>query len=281
VEAAGPDVADVASGLDTADGGSPGPTAAAAAVVESAMVAERRHQRVRALGSVLHSAASVTIFAIAGVVVLGDLGINLAPLLASAGVVGIAVGFGAQNLVRDYLTGVFMLLEDQYGVGDVISVGDATGTVETLTLRITRLRDVNGVVWHIRNGTIDQVGNQSQGWARAVIDFPVPYPASLATIRAILDQVAEAAWGDPALRGVMLEKPEVWGAQDVSSTVVTIRIVARTAPLRQWEVERELRARVKTALDAAGIVPVIEPAGAGGPSPAPAARRHQRPSEDS
>jgi small-conductance mechanosensitive channel len=242
----------------------------AAAAAERVMIAERRHQRVRALGSILRSAASVTIFSIAGAVILGDLGINLAPLLASAGVVGIAIGFGAQNLVRDYLTGIFMLLEDQYGVGDVISVGDATGTVETVTLRITRLRDINGIVWHIRNGTIDQVGNQSQGWARAVIDFPVPYTADLATIRTILDGVAEAAWTDPALRGVMLEKPDVWGAQDVSSSKVTMRIVVRTAPLRQWEIERELRARVKAALDAAGIYPDPEP------SAVPAERVPQR-----
>ncbi|HEY6791673.1 MAG TPA: mechanosensitive ion channel family protein [Trebonia sp.] len=234
----------------------------AAAAVERAIVDERRHQRVHALGAILRSAASVTIFAIAGAVILGDLGINLAPLLASAGVVGIAIGFGAQNLVRDYLTGVFMLLEDQYGVGDVISVGDATGTVETMTLRITRLRDVNGIVWHIRNGTIDQVGNQSQGWARAVVDFPVPYTADLTTIRTILDSVAEAAWADPVLRGVMLEKPDVWGAQDVSSSEVTMRIVARTAPARQWEVERQLRALVKAGLDTAGIHPAPEPAGA-------------------
>jgi small conductance mechanosensitive channel len=239
----------------------PGPSPhGAAASVEVAMVAERRHQRVRALGSILRSAASVTIFGIAGFAVLGDLGINLAPLLASAGVVGIAVGFGAQNLVRDYLTGIFMLLEDQYGVGDVISVGNATGTVETVTLRITRIRDINGVVWHIRNGTIDQVGNKSQGWARAVVDFPVPYTADLATIRALLAGVAAAAWEDPALRGVMLEQPEVWGAQDVSGSEVIMRVVARTAPLRQWETERELRARVKDALDAAGIYPDPEPA---------------------
>jgi small-conductance mechanosensitive channel len=235
----------------------------AAAAAERAMVAERRHQRVRALGSILRSAASVTIFSIAGTVILGDLGINLAPLLASAGVVGIAIGFGAQNLVRDYLTGVFMLLEDQYGVGDVISVGKVTGTVETMTLRITRVRDINGIVWHIRNGVIERVGNQSQGWARAVVDFPVPYTADLGTIRRILDRVAEAAWADPALRGIMLEKPDVWGAQDVSSSEVTMRIVARTAPLRQWEIERELRARVKAALDAADLVPADrEPAGA-------------------
>jgi small-conductance mechanosensitive channel len=259
------------------DAAHPGQVAPSVASVEGAIVAERRQQRVRALGAILRSATSVAIFAITGAVVLGDLGINLAPLLASAGVVGIAIGFGAQNLVRDYLTGIFMLLEDQYGVGDVITVGDATGTVETMTLRITRIRDVNGVVWHIRNGTIDQVGNKSQGWARAVIDFPVPYTADLAAIRTILDEVAESAWSEPALRGVMLEEPEVWGAQDISSAGVTMRLVARTAPLRQWEVEREMRARVKAALDAAGIQPMPDPL-AQDPFPAPAApprRRHQ------
>ena len=140
----------------------------------------------RALGAILRSAASVTIFSIAGFIILGDLGINLAPLLASAGVVGVAIGFGAQSLVRDYLSGIFMLVEDQYGVGDVITVGDATGTVENVTLRITRVRDVNGIVWHIRNGAIETVGNESQGWARAVIDFPVPFAADLTAIRDLL-----------------------------------------------------------------------------------------------
>jgi moderate conductance mechanosensitive channel len=239
-----------------ADGAaSPPQIAAAAAQAERALVDERRKQRVRALGSILRSAASVTIFAIAGAVVLGDLGVNLAPLLASAGVVGIAVGFGAQSLVRDYLSGIFMLLEDQYGVGDVITVGDATGTVETVTLRITRLRDVNGIVWHVRNGAIEQVGNESQGWARAVIDFPVPYAADLTTIRTLLAGTAETMWDEPVWRSVMIEKPEVWGAQDVTSSEITMRVVVKTAPLRQWEVEREMRSRVKAALDAAGIKP--------------------------
>ncbi len=246
-------------GPDGADGADSSPEmAAAAAQAERALIDERRKQRVRALGSVLRSAASVTIFAIAGVVILGDLGINLAPLLASAGVVGIAVGFGAQNLVRDYLSGVFMLVEDQYGVGDVITVGDATGTVETVTLRITRLRSVNGIVWHVRNGAIETVGNESQGWARAVLDFPVPYTADLTTIRALLADAAEGMWNEPAWRTVMIEKPEVWGAQQVDMTApstVTMRVVVKTAPLRQWEVEREMRARVKAALDAAGIKP--------------------------
>jgi small-conductance mechanosensitive channel len=232
--------------------------ASAAADAERALVDERRQQRVRALGSILRSAASVTVFSIAGVVLLGDLGINLAPLLASAGVVGIAVGFGAQNMVRDYLSGIFMLLEDQYGVGDVITIGDATGTVETVTLRITRMRDVNGIVWHVRNGAIEQVGNESQGWARAVIDFPVPYTADLTTIRGVLGDVAQGLWNEPVWRGVMLEQPEVWGAQQLTSTEVTMRIVVKTAPLRQWEVEREMRARVKAALDTSGILPGVK-----------------------
>ncbi len=227
----------------------------AAAEAEAALVDERRKQRVQALGAILRSAASVTIFAIAGFIILGDLGLNLAPLLASAGVVGVAIGFGAQSLVKDYLSGIFMLVEDQYGVGDVITVGDATGTVETVTLRVTRMRDVNGIVWHIRNGTIDTVGNESQGWARAVIDFPVPFAADLATIRDVLARTGEDMWNEPSWRVVMLEAPEVWGAQAITSTEVTMRMVVKTAPLRQWEVEREMRARVKRALKEAAIMP--------------------------
>jgi small-conductance mechanosensitive channel len=238
-----------------ADGAEQGAIDGVAAQAESALVDERRSQRVQALGAILRSAASVTIFAIAGFIILGDLGINLAPLLASAGVVGVAIGFGAQSLVKDYLSGIFMLVEDQYGVGDVITIGDATGTVENVTLRVTRMRDVNGIVWHIRNGTIDTVGNESQGWARAVIDFPVPFAADLATIRDVLAQTGEGMWNDPAWRAVMLEAPEVWGAQEISSSEVTMRIVVKTAPLRQWEVEREMRAQVKRALKEAGLMP--------------------------
>jgi hypothetical protein len=251
-----------AAGTDTGDlAGSSAPAAGQAAVngagaqAESGLVDERRKQRVRALGAILRSAASVTIFSIAGFIVLGDLGINLAPLLASAGVVGVAIGFGAQNLVRDYLSGVFMLVEDQYGVGDVITVGAATGTVENVTLRITRVRDVNGIVWHIRNGAIETVGNESQGWARAVLDFPVPFEADLVTIRNVLQETGDTMWNEPTWRAVMLEAPEVWGAQAISGDEVVMRIVAKTPPLRQWEVEREMRARAKAALQEAGIYP--------------------------
>ena len=156
---------------------------------------ERRKQRAYALGSILRSISSAVIFGIAGIYILGDLGLNLAPVLASAGVLGVAVGFGAQSLVRDFLSGIFMLVEDQYGVGDVIDAGMATGTVETVGLRVTRLRDINGVVWHVRNGAIDRIGNESQGWSRAVIDLPVEYSQDIPRVREIMKEAAASDVG--------------------------------------------------------------------------------------
>ena len=226
-----------------------------AAVVIHATGTERREQRARALGSILRSAVSVLVFGIAALTILGILGFNLAPLLASTAVLGVALGFGAQNLVRDYLAGLLMLVEDHYGVGDTINAGIATGTVEAMTLLTTRLRDVNGVVWHIRNGTIDAVGNESQGWSRAVIDYPVPYGEDLARIRMLMEQAANSLYREGGWNNLMLENPEVWGAQELSGKEVTMRLVAKTTPMRQWEVARELRARVKATLDAAGVQP--------------------------
>ncbi len=226
-----------------------------AAVAVHAAGLERRSQRARALGSILRSGVSAIVFGIAALTILGILGFDLAPLLASTTVLGVALGFGAQNLVRDYLAGILMLVEDHYGVGDTINAGVATGTVEAMTLLTTQVRDVNGVVWHIRNGTIDSVGNESQGWSRAVIDYPVPYGEDLSRIRQLMDQAADSLFGERGWRQLMLEKPEVWGAQELSSKEVTMRIVAKTAPMRQWEVARELRARVKMVLDAAGVAP--------------------------
>jgi small-conductance mechanosensitive channel len=214
---------------------------------------ERRRQRAQALGSILRSATSVLILGIAGLQVASDLGLNLAPVLASASVLGLAIGFGAQNLVRDYLSGVFMLVEDQYGVGDVIDAGAATGTVEAVSLRVTRLRDVNGVVWHVRNGTINRIGNESQGWARAVIDFPLAYEQNLAEVRQVMKQTATEMWHEPRWKEVILEEPEVWGVESISSDSVVMRLVAKTVPLGQWEVARELRERLKSALDASGV----------------------------
>jgi small-conductance mechanosensitive channel len=216
---------------------------------------DRREQRSRALGSILRSATSILVFGIATLTVLGDLGVNLTPLLLSTTVLGVALGFGAQNLVRDYLAGILMLVEDHYGVGDLIHVGETTGTVEAMTLLTTRFRDVNGVVWHIRNGTIEKVGNESQGWSRAVIDYPVPYEEDLSRIRTLMERAAERMFSESGWSTLMIEKPEVWGAQELSSREVTMRIVAKTVPMRQWEVARELRSRVKAALDEAGVAP--------------------------
>ena len=216
----------------------------------SLLFRERRQQRSTAIGAILSNAASLVIFGIAGVIVIGDMGLNLAPVLASAGVLGVALGFGAQNLVQDFLAGICMLLEDQYGVGDVISVDSTTGTVEGVSLRITRLRDVNGVVWHIRNGTVSKAGNESQGWARAVVDFPVPYTHDIPRVRQLMKRTADAMWREPAWHEIILDEPEVWGVQEVSSDTVLMRVTARTLPLRQWEVQRELTERLKLALDA-------------------------------
>ena len=217
------------------------------------LIGERRRQRAKALGSILRNAASVLIFGIAAVTIAGDLGLNLAPVLASAGVLGLAIGFGAQSLVRDFLSGIFMLLEDQYGVGDVIDAGDATGTVEAVSLRVTRLRDVNGVVWHVRNGTINRIGNESQGWARAVVDFPVAYDQDLPEVRQTMKDTADQMWQEPRWHDVIMEEPEVWGVESVSSDAIVMRLVARTLPLRQWEVARELRERLKNALASASV----------------------------
>lgn len=219
----------------------------------SPLLYERRQQRAETIASVLRSIASFTVFGIAFVMILGELGLNLAPIVASAGIVGVAVGFGAQNLVRDFLTGMFMILEDQYGVGDVIDVGPASGSVEAVGLRTSRLRDVNGVVWHIRNGEIARVGNKSQGWSRALLDIPVAYHADIAQVRSVVKAAADTVWNDPGYSSVVLEEPEVWGVEAFEANHLVLRLVVKTAPLKQWDVARVLRERVKGAFDENGL----------------------------
>jgi small-conductance mechanosensitive channel len=217
------------------------------------LVSERRRQRAGTVGSVLRHIASIVIMGTALLMALDKFDINLAPILASASVVGLAVGFGAQNLVRDFLSGIFMLLEDQYGVGDWIDAGPASGTVEAVTLRTTRLRDINGVVWYIRNGEIERVGNESQGWARAVVDVPVSYDEDIARVRELLESVALDMRKEDRWQEVMLEDPDVWGAEALSGEAVVMRVVVKTAPLRQWEVAREMRERLKKRFDEEGV----------------------------
>ncbi|GII03755.1 mechanosensitive ion channel family protein [Planobispora takensis] len=219
-----------------------------------AVAAERRRQRAETIGSVLRPLASILILGTAGLTVLDRLSIPIAPLLTSIGIVGVAIGFGAQELVKDFIAGMFMLLEDQYGVGDVIDAGAAVGTVEAVTLRITRLRDADGRVWYVRNGTITRVGNESQGWSRATVDVPVAYTADVPAVRELLQRVAEEIWEDSAFRDIVIvEEPQVWGIEQISDTAVVFRISAKTIPSHQAEVARELRLRVKAALDREAI----------------------------
>jgi small conductance mechanosensitive channel len=216
------------------------------------MVSERRRQRAEALGSVLRSIASATIFGIAVMLVLSELGIDLAPLLASAGVAGLAIGFGAQNLVKDFLAGLFMLLEDQYGVGDFVDVGDVSGTVQAVGLRITTLRDLRGVLWYIRNGEIIRVGNKSQGWALVVVDVPVGF-AGVEGAAEVLRAAAEEMAGDPEWAEEIIEPPEVLGVEQITADGAVLRTTVKTMSQAQWRVGRELRRRLTDALEQAGI----------------------------
>ncbi|MDP9240654.1 MAG: mechanosensitive ion channel family protein [Actinomycetota bacterium] len=219
----------------------------------SPLSSERRRQRAQTIGSVLRSISSAVIGVIAFMLVLSEVGIDLAPLIASAGIVGVAVGFGAQNLVKDFLSGMFMILEDQYGVGDVIDVGEATGTVEAVGLRTTRLRDDFGVVWYVRNGEILRVGNKSQGWSRAILDVPVSYTADLRQAREVLKEVADEVWHDPEYADLIIEEPAVTGVENMSREGLVLRLMVKTKPGEQAPVARELRARIKERFDAEGI----------------------------
>jgi small-conductance mechanosensitive channel len=219
----------------------------------NAALAERRQQRANTMAGLLKSITTGVVASIVLFMVIAQLGYNIAPLIASAGILGVALGFGAQSLVKDFLSGIFMILEDQYGVGDTVNVGVTSGTVEAVGLRVTRLRDVDGTVWYVRNGEILAVGNMSQQWARTVLDIPVAFSEDLTRIRAILQEVAEAVWEDPVYRPVILEKPEVWGVERWDPDGVVVRVVVKTAPQQQWSVARELRERIKARFDAEGV----------------------------
>ncbi len=217
------------------------------------VAAGRRAQRSEAMGSLLKSIVSIVIFTITGITVIAKLGYPIGPLLASSAVVGAAFGFGAQSLVKDFLVGIFMIFEDQCGVGDVVDLGEASGTVEAVGLRITRLRDVEGTVWYVRNGQILRVGNSSQNWARTVVDVPVPLEADLTKVQEVLKDVAHDLWDDEDFPGRILEEPEVWGVQTLTPDWITVRVTLKTAPLEQWAVARELRQRIKARFDRDGI----------------------------
>lgn len=221
------------------------------ALLETRETSLRAEQRIDALSGVLRSVASFVIFLVAGFVALGRLGVDLAPLLASAGIVGVALGFGSQTLVKDFLSGIFILIEDQYGVGDIVDLdGETSGTVEAVTLRTTRLRSVDGTVWHVPNGEIRRAGNQSQHWSRALLDIEVAYDTDLDRAKEVLQDVADAAAAEDR---DILERPDVWGVEALGASGVTLRLVVKTRPSEQYRVSRALRERIKDAFDEAGI----------------------------
>jgi moderate conductance mechanosensitive channel len=219
----------------------------------AAPVSPRRAQRARTIGSVLRSASSLLVGAVAVAMILGEFGVALAPLLASAGIVGLAIGFGAQNLVRDFLSGMFMLLEDQYGVGDIVDLGSANGTVEAVGLRITTVRDGNGTVWYVRNGEILRVGNKSQGFAVAVADLLLGHNADIAQAVELATRAAHEAVADPEVAEHVLEEPEVVGIEKVGPEGVTFRVQARTSPGQQFGVQRVLITALAEAFDEEGL----------------------------
>lgn len=215
--------------------------------------AERRRQRSEAIGSVLRSVASFLILGTAALMILGTFDINLAPLLASAGVAGVALGFGARNLVTDFLSGVFMILEDQYGVGDSIDAGVASGEVIEVGLRVTKLRGDNGAIWYVRNGEVKRIGNLSQGWATAAVDVSVRPDEDLDTIRTILNDVGDSLSKDEPWNEHLWGPVEVLGLSAVYLDQMIVSLSARTMPGKSLGVERELRWRIKRAFDDAGI----------------------------
>jgi small conductance mechanosensitive channel len=219
------------------------------------LISERRSQRARTIGSVLKSIVSFIVWGLAAVLILGDLGFNLTPIIASAGVVGVAVGFGAQNLVKDFLSGIFMLLEDQYGVGDIVDLGEASGTVESVGLRVTTVRDCAGTVWYVRNGEVQRVGNSSQGYAVAVVDVPLAYESDVNRAMTVLRAVLATAPDDPTLADDILEAPQVLGVQGMSTEAVTVRISAKVRPGRRAIAQRELRRLAVSVFDDAQVEP--------------------------
>lgn len=227
---------------------------------EREMAIERYRARATAVASMLMSVGTFVIAAVAILFALGSIGINIAPLLASAGIAGIAIGFGAQTIVRDFLSGVFMILENQYGVGDAITVNGITGTVEDVGLRITTVRDYDGTLWYVTNGSVTELGNRSQGWSVAVVDVPVGHGADLeqakdVLVRAVAELQADETWS----HRLMPDEPVI-GVESITASSVTIRIRLHTVHEQQVSVARELRVRAVKALEAADIaMPYVSP----------------------
>ncbi len=213
----------------------------------------RRDARLASISLVVGSTTSVIIWSIAIILALGEVGVDLAPLIAGAGIAGVALGFGAQSLVKDCIAGLFMLLEDQYGVGDVVDLDEASGVVEKISLRTTVLRGLDGTVWHVPNGEVTRVGNKSQLWSVALVDVDVAYDCDLSVAReVILDCARELVGGDDWV-DLVLDEPQLLGIEALGADGITIRLTVKVEPGVQWALQRALRESIKGALDTAGI----------------------------
>ena len=224
------------------------------ALQASPVAAVRVVQRTRALGGVLNSAITTLIVIMTVVLIIATISTAATGAFALiTAALGAGLGFGAQNIVKDVLNGLAMVGEDQLGVGDVVDSGFATGVVEAVGIRTTQIRDVNGTLWYVRNGEILRVGNLSQGWARVIIDLAVPYEADIDRVQATMLATAVALQQEPKWKRLILEKPEVWGIESIAAEAIVIRLVAKTRSGVKDDVARELRARLKSALDGMGV----------------------------
>jgi moderate conductance mechanosensitive channel len=210
-------------------------------------------KRAETLGRVFRYLVAVVVSLIAGMLVLGELGVSVAPILGAAGVVGLAVGFGAQSLVKDYFTGFFLLLENQIRQGDVVQLGSHSGLVEEVTLRFVQLRDYDGNVHYVPNGHITTVINMSRGFSQAVMDIGVAYREDVDAVMAVMRRVGEDMRADTAFGPRILDALEIAGVDRWADSAVVIRCRFRTQPLEQWGVRREYLRRLKAAFDAEGI----------------------------
>lgn len=233
------------------------------------LLSERRAQRAATIGSVLNSGVSFAILVVASLSILGELKVDLAPFIAGTSIIGVALGFGAQNIVKDFLSGMFMMLEDQYGVGDTIDFEKASGTVEAVGLRTTRLRDVNGTVWYVRNGEVVRVGNQSQGFAQVVLDVPIDAWADVAAASQAMLDAADEMRGEDEWGAMFLGDPELQGVESMTREETVIRMVSRTRPGEQFRIARELRRRIRARLDRLNIAAREPTAGTPSGNPAP------------
>ena len=219
----------------------------------TAPVITEREKRAHTLASLLRTVGTTLVLIVGVMMVLREIGLDITPLIAGAGVAGLAIGFGAQSLVRDVIAGFFILLEDQFHVGDVIQAAGVGGQVEQMTLRMTIVRDLQGTVHFFPNGEIKVVSNLTKEWSRVVLEIGVAYEEDVDRVIGVLDEVGQSLAENEGFGKVVLEPPQVLGVEGLTDSQVTIRMLAKTLPFKQWEVARELRRRIKVRFDREGI----------------------------